>query len=277
MKNSNKLNFVTVILAGMLFSTVFLCSGCGEKGTPGFVGYPTEIFIDLMSEEGQYTYQWTILVQPDASMLSTRDITSTGHPAVFEFIPDAEGFYTFEVNVSQYGDDLFTEIHSYSVREKSETESDEEPLPISSPVEEIKEEAVKTPEPKKPWLDEEFPEDTPVEKPVKKEVISDEPTPKPVKPSTPRPGSTIPYLQDRYTIQVASSTSLEEAEVVVKKLIESGYDAYIQKAHFKETDTDWFRVRVGSYEKRKDAVDISKKISASFGYSIWIDFVRKDN
>lgn len=265
-------------------SILFLFNGCGDKGTPGLVGHPTEIMIDLMTEEGKFNYEWTILNQPDASLLSTRDISATDNPAAFTFVPDAGGFYTFEVIVSQYGDELFTEIHSFDINDSSEDQTDEEPLPISTPAEPVKTEEPVIPEvvqSKPSWLDEEFPKEVREVKPnpvEEKEPVVEEPsTPKEVKAAVPRPGSTIPYLDDRYTIQVASSKSLGEAENVALKLIEKGYDAYIQKAFFKETNAIWYRVRVGSYEKRQDAIAISKKIKSTFGYSIWIDFVRKEN
>lgn len=264
-----------------IVSSLLLLNGCGDKGTVGFVGTPVEITIDLMTEDGQFDFQWTILRQPDASLLTTKDITQTESPAVFSFIPDAKGIYTIEVNVSQYGDELFTEIHSFDIQKAQDQEVMEEPLPISTPIEPepIIEPESEPSKPVKSWLDEEFPEDT-----LKTEITADESSevkeiskPKPETQSAPKPGSSIPYLEDRYTIQIASSKSLEEAEKVALKLIDDGYDAYIQKAYFKETDEIWFRVRVGSYENRKEAVNVSNLISSKFGYTIWIDFVRKEN
>ena len=38
------------------------------------------------------------------------------------------------------------------------------------------------------------------------------------------------------------------------ELIDSGYDAYIQKALFVETNETWYRIRVGSYDKKPKQV-----------------------
>ena len=44
----------------------------------------------------------------------------------------------------------------------------------------------------------------------------------------------IPYDKERFTIQVASKKSLDDAKKVAANLINNGYDAYIQKAFFKD-------------------------------------------
>ena len=64
----------------------------------------------------------------------------------------------------------------------------------------------------------------------------------------------IPFDKSRFTIQVASKKNLNDAEKIAANLIESGYDAYIQKAYFRDTDEVWFRVRVGSYDNRGTAL-----------------------
>ena len=49
----------------------------------------------------------------------------------------------------------------------------------------------------------------------------------------------IPYDKERFTIQVASKKRLDDAKKVAANLINSGYDAYIQKAFFKENKQTW--------------------------------------
>ena len=64
--------------------------------------------------------------------------------------------------------------------------------------------------------------------------------------------------ENRFTIQVGSKKELEDAKTFAAKLIDAGYDAYIQKAYFRDTDEVWFRVRVGSYDNRDTALSVGK-------------------
>ena len=73
---------------------------------------------------------------------------------------------------------------------------------------------------------------------------------------------------------MASKKNLNDAEKVAANLIESGYDAYIQKAYFRDTDEVWFRVRVGSYDNRDTALAVGKVIANAMTMEVWVDFVR---
>jgi cell division protein FtsN len=84
----------------------------------------------------------------------------------------------------------------------------------------------------------------------------------------------IPFDKSRYTIQVVSKKNLKDAEIMAANLIESGYDAYIQKAYFRDTDEVWFRVRVGSYDNRETALAVAKVIASAMTTDTWVDFVR---
>ena len=58
------------------------------------------------------------------------------------------------------------------------------------------------------------------------------------------------------------------------ELIDSGYDAYIQKALFVETNETWYRIRVGSYDKKETATAVAKSLSKSRPEKAWVDYVR---
>ena len=90
-------------------------------------------------------------------------------------------------------------------------------------------------------------------------------------------GSDIPAKKDRFTIQVISKKRLADAQQYANKLIKSGYDAYIQKAYFKETEEVWYRVRIGSYDNYNSAQAIANIVSKDIKLSVWVDFVRIDN
>ena len=114
------------------------------------------------------------------------------------------------------------------------------------------------------------------------EIAPAEVSPKVVAPKPPaakpakkkRPRYIIPFDKSRYTIQVVSKKNLRDAEKMAANLIESGYDAYIQKAYFRDTDEVWFRVRVGSYDNRETALAVGKVIASAMTTDIWVDFVR---
>ena len=90
-------------------------------------------------------------------------------------------------------------------------------------------------------------------------------------------GSNIPAKKDRFTIQVISKKRLVDAQKFADKLIKSGYDAYIQKAYFKETEEVWYRVRIGSYDNYNSAQAIANIVSKDIKMAVWVDFVRIDN
>ena len=90
-------------------------------------------------------------------------------------------------------------------------------------------------------------------------------------------GADIPAKKDRFTIQVISKKRLADAQQYANKLIKSGYDAYIQKAYFKETEEVWYRVRIGSYDNYNSAQAIANVVSKDIKLSVWVDFVRIDN
>ena len=89
-------------------------------------------------------------------------------------------------------------------------------------------------------------------------------------------GADIPAKKDRFTIQVISKKRLGDAQQYANKLIKSGYDAYIQKAYFKETEEVWYRVRIGSYDNYNSAQAIANVVSKDIKLSVWVDFVRID-
>ena len=69
----------------------------------------------------------------------------------------------------------------------------------------------------------------------------------------------------------------DDAKKVAAKLIESGYDAYIQKANFKKSNEVWFRIRVGSYDNRQTASAVAESLSKTQKETAWVDFVRYEN
>ena len=80
---------------------------------------------------------------------------------------------------------------------------------------------------------------------------------------------------DRYTIQITSKKKLKDAQTYSKTLLKSGYDVYIQKIILNDFET-WYRVRLGSYDNYNAAKKDAKVISQELGFTVWVDFVRKE-
>ena len=80
---------------------------------------------------------------------------------------------------------------------------------------------------------------------------------------------------DRFTIQITSKKKLKDAQIFSKTLLKSGYDVYIQKITLDNSET-WYRVRLGSYDKYNAAKRDAKLISKKLGFTVWVDFVRKE-
>ena len=88
-------------------------------------------------------------------------------------------------------------------------------------------------------------------------------------------GESIIARTDRFTIQITSKKMLKDAQLFSQKLIDKGYDSYIQKVIFNKKEI-WFRVRVGSYDNYNAAKSAADALSDDLDMTTWVDFVRKD-
>ena len=77
----------------------------------------------------------------------------------------------------------------------------------------------------------------------------------------------------KYTIQVASWPTLEQARNDQILLREQGYDAYTEQYYVKSKDQLWWRVRVGNFTEKKIAIQIKNKLAKGRGNDLWIDFI----
>ena len=299
------------VLLILIFSS-FLLVNCGGTKGEGSVGDVTVVQGELPEETESIDLFWRITGQPDASKLSMRDLEFNEDKSEMSFTPDAPGKFQFELEVFQYGDELETQKFTYTVDsiEPLVADASEESLSDESEdwLDEEYEEELNDDSEDTYMEDDEYDYDEfdsedsleyyetdnneasidenkeekliPLEMATKKEASS---TPIPVKTQTTatkppvKKKSTryvIPYDKSRFTIQVASKKNLNDAEKVAANLIESGYDAYIQKAYFRDTDEVWFRVRVGSYDNRDTALAVGKVIANAMTMEVWVDFVR---
>ena len=278
----------------ILITGSLLLMNCGGKRGEGIIGEIIHVNGELPEETESIDLFWTISSQPDASKLSMKTLEFSKDKSKMSFTPDAAGKYVFEMEIFQYGDELETQKFTYNV-------DSVEPLVTSETEDEALAEELD-----EDWLEEEYEEELEYEEDegydYAEELEDDEEEMEEnddeeieiaaaeISPTVVEPKSTaakpakkkrtryiIPFDKSRYTIQVVSKKNLKDAEKMAANLIESGYDAYIQKAYFRDTDEVWFRVRVGSYDNRETALAVAKVIASAMTTDTWVDFVRFDN
>ena len=288
----------------ILITGSLLLMNCGGKRGEGIIGEIIHVNGELPEETESIDLFWTISSQPDASKLSMKTLEFSKDKSKMSFTPDAAGKYVFEMEIFQFGDELETQKFTYNVdsmeplvtsetEDEALAEEEDEDWLEEEYEEELEEdedydyaeEAEDDEEEMEENEDEVYEEDEEIEGIEGTEIAAAEITPptvapkstaaKPAKKKSPR--YIIPYDKPRYTIQVVSKKNLKDAEKTAVNLIESGYDAYIQKAYFRDTDEVWFRVRVGSYDNRETALAVSKVIASAMDTDIWVDFVRFDD
>lgn len=269
----------------ILLSANLIFTGCGGKNEAGRVGEGYSFTIEAADATSDTEYHWRILDQPLSSILSQKDLSFSDHYRTITFMPEYEGKYSFQAIILQYGDTVSVRTFEVEISKDEsasaiDTEAEyvedeswlEEPV-VVSPHEEVEvppvsyEPEVKKVVPVEPMVN------APAPDPEKKSRARESAKPKKIEPL---PGSSIPVVKGRYTIQVSSWPGLESAEKEYSRLVQEGFDAYVQRAYFTENKQTWYRVRVGSYGNYDQAAKVSKRVSATLGVKAWVDFVRKD-
>ena len=280
----------------ILITGSLLLMNCGGKRGEGIIGEIIHVNGELPEETESIDLFWTISSQPDASKLSMKTLEFSKDKSKMSFTPDAAGKYVFEMEIFQYGDELETQKFTYNVDSDEPlvtSETEDEALAEEEDEDWLEEEYEEELEYEDDDYDYDYAEESEgdeeemeenedevvyeddveeldeKEEPKEIEIAPAEVSPKVVAPKPPaakpakkkRPRYIIPFDKSRYTIQVVSKKNLRDAEKMAANLIESGYDAYIQKAYFRDTDEVWFRVRVGSYDNRETALAVGKAVS----------------
>ena len=280
----------------IFFVVLSIFFGCTKEYPVANLGETIIVTAELPEENLDLDFIWELTSVPDQSSLINGDLIPGDGDANVQFTPDVSGIYSIEVSIFQYNDEISTESFTYDVvgNEMNEAPTDEvDPVPEktvegqeSSAVSEL---LAENDEPK--WYEDESVEealyevkDVQLQEKKELEVELQVPSSSPSEPETKsfieKPkinkarGSSIPYDENRFTIQVGSKKELADAKIFAAKLIDAGYDAYIQKAVFKQTKEVWYRIRVGSYDKRETAVAVAKSLSKTQQENAWVDFVR---
>ena len=272
-----------------IFIILTLFIACSKQSPTTLVGEAIIANVANPEEGLDLEYLWEFTNLPDQSSISNSDIDSGEDDLSITFIPDAQGTYSLEVSVFQYNDEISTQSFHFEVLDNENLVSD---IKDESNISESDEILAKNDDllyrsdaPK--WFESEDILE------ITTEMENDKLLPKPqikedserIIPSSPKKvetkkttksirGQSIPYDKNRFTIQIASKKELSDAKQVAVDLIDSGYDAYIQKALFKETNETWYRIRVGSYQNKDTAIAVAESLSKNRPEKAWVDYVR---
>ena len=265
---------------------------CGGNGIEGYVDEPITFTAKNPEDSQDVDYFWSLLDQPDGSLINSGDLISSDDGQEMVFTPDYPGDYSIEVVVSQYGDEISNQAWSFSILEynekdsNNETNEDNEDWLNDSLIDSMDEDLVSTENEEDQNEEEQNEEDQSGEEMdevedeedqdeelvarIKDSVISNK-----IKSLSPKNGASIAAMTDRFTIQITSKKMLKDAQLFSQKLINQGYDSYIQKVVF-NSDEIWYRVRVGSYDNYNSAKVAANDLSDKLKMNTWVDFVRKE-
>ena len=260
---------------------------CGGNGIEGYVDEPITFTAKNPEDSQDVDYFWSLLDQPDGSLINSGDLISSDDGQEMVFTPDYPGDYSIEVVVSQYGDEISNQTWSFSILEynekdsNNETNEDNEDWLNDSLIDSMDEDLVSTENEEEQneeeqsgeemdEVEDEEDQDEELVARIKDSVISNK-----IKSLSPKNGASIAAMTDRFTIQITSKKMLKDAQLFSQKLINQGYDSYIQKVVF-NSDEIWYRVRVGSYDNYNSAKVAANDLSDKLKMNTWVDFVRKE-
>ena len=204
---------------------------------------------DYHNEAENYTFKWEPPKGPSKKAISF-DLKND----MLIFSPEIEGNYQIHLSITDISDEIIAEEMFYyrAIAETVEVaiakiKSEEEILPPPSMVKKPKKKT--TPKARK-----------------KKSSKSSKKTDRQSK--TSRKSENVDY-----TIQIAAWPSLEQARKDQLRLIEEGFDAYMERHYLKEKDEIWYRVRIGKFSNKNKALEIQKQVESILGIKSWLDVI----
>ena len=288
-----KIRIQNIIILIALF--IFSC----EKDNPtSTVGESLLVVAELPEENQDLEFIWEFIDLPDNSILENVNLRIGDDNSSIVFTPDAPGTYSLSVSIFQYNDEISTQTFAYDVisdgsENISFSQESENNLIIENP-DTIKTDSTIIEINNDKWYDSDIAsqivEDlNTVEKSLDTTATTSKKLQKPKQSKTALPiskkkkikkqskGMSIPFDKNRFTIQVASKKRIDDAKKIAARLIDAGYDAYIQKAYFKENNETWYRIRVGSYNDKEKAQKMATSLSNDQKEKAWVDHVRVEN
>ena len=274
----------------------FLVS-CSKDNPTANVGESILVVAELPEENQDLEFLWEFIDLPENSVLENINLRIGNDNSSVIFTPDAPGIYSLNVSIFQYNDEVSNQSFTYEIQSDEDSQQFSKKMALNDTIINdlgtTPKDSIQEIESKK-WYDSEIAaqvveeintnenkkietavEKSPAKLPIKKSKLKTVPQRKKTK--IKKVGMSIPYDKERFTIQVASKKRLDDAKKVAANLINSGYDAYIQKAFFKENNQTWYRIRVGSYNDKSMAQKVAIAISNEQKEKAWVDHVRIEN
>ena len=246
--------------------------GCQQESKIGVIGQQFVLKADIPDEVGTFDYIWKITDLPESSELILSDIQFSEDESQAIFVPDVAGHFTIQVTVWKYNDKLGAFVYNYDITDtpleitaQQQSRDDwlnetVEEAPITddatSKIEEtltenvdeiVAEEVSSIPVQESPVI---------IEKPI---VTDEQPT---------------ADTEINYTIQVAAEPNADAAEQNVGRLIDAGYEAYSLE-HTTANNKILYRIRIGKYATRDDALQAADKIANDRGLPTWVTQYQK--
>ena len=239
--------------------------GCQQESKTGVIGQQFVLQADVPDEVGTFDYIWKITDLPENSELMLSDIQFSEDESQAIFIPDVAGHFTVQVTVWKYNDKLGAFVYNYDITDG--------PLEITAQQQS-----------RDDWLNETVEEVPSVDEPastieenVKElvdEVVVIETSSEPESEPTVTKVQPTAISEANYTIQVAAESDGNSAEQNVNRLVNAGYDAYSLK-HTTADNKTLYRIRIGKYATREEALQAADKIANDRGLPTWVTQYQK--
>jgi cell division septation protein DedD len=235
--------------------------GCQQESKTGVIGQQFVLKTDIPDEVGTFDYIWKITDLPESSELMLSDIQFSEDESQAIFVPDVAGHFTVQVTVWKYNDKLGAFVYNYDITDTplevtAQQQSRDDWLNETVDVAPTTEDTAST-------MEENV---TEVVDEVAVIETSSEPAVTKVQPTA--------IVEANYTIQVAAESKAETAAQHVNRLINAGYDAYSLE-HITEDNKTLYRIRIGKYMTREDALQAADKIANDQGLPTWVTQYQK--
>jgi hypothetical protein len=252
-------------LLGLGFILLILF-GCQQESKTGVIGQQFVLKADIPDEVGTFDYIWKITALPESSELMLSDIQFSEDESQAIFVPDVAGHFTVQVTVWKYNDKLGAFVYNYDITDT--------PLEVTAQQQS-----------RDDWLNETV-EEAPateeaastMEEKVSEKIVAEEPTVQKTNIIVEKPAVTdvqpTVIAETNYTIQVAAESNGDSAMQHVNRLISAGYDAYSLK-HITAENITLYRIRIGKYASREEALQAADKIANDQGLPTWVTQYQK--
>ncbi len=255
-------------LFGLGFIIIILFS-CQQDSETGVVGQQFVLKADIPNEVGTFDYIWKITDLPETSELMLSDIQFSENKSQAIFVPDVTGHFTIQVTVWKYNDKLGALVYNFDIIETTpevtaQQQSRDDWLNETvegAPVVEDIESTVQDKE-----ADEVISKSSSTVSTQEKVITEEKPVTTVTQPTS--------IDEANFTIQVSAEKKIDVATQIVNGLIEAGYDAYYQE-HTTASNQILYRIRIGKFATRNDALQAADKIKNDQGLPTWITQYQK--